>query len=69
VDVQPDFIDDTGLEERGREVTAAHHEDVLAGLLLERTHEPAGVGADELDALTGRLREGPREQVALDPVR
>ena len=43
MNVQADLVDHPGLEQRGGEIAAAHHDDVLARLSLELLDKFAGV--------------------------
>src|SRR5262245_65923582 len=60
MDVETEAVDDAGLEQRSRELAAAHDADAAAVLLLEASHEFTGVFADDGDArlvLRKRARE------------
>src|SRR5688500_4178295 len=47
--VESHLVDHVGFEQRSRKVAAPEHADALAGFLLQRANELAGVAGDECD--------------------
>src|SRR5689334_3005541 len=64
--VHPDLVDDVGVEERARELAAAHETDSFPRALLEVAHERAGFATHELRTICVERRERPGEDVAPD---
>ena len=65
MDVEADLVDQAGLEERVRELAAAHQADVLARLIFQAPDEIAGVAGDDGDVAMGFRRKRLRENVGL----
>src|SRR5689334_19128034 len=66
--VEPHLIDDSGLEQRLRELTATHDTDPLSWLFFQLTHELARVLAHEMRSATNAI-ERAREDVGGDAFR